>query len=168
MDAGCYPIHALRFLAGAEPEVVGARALLRSPEVDRRMEAELRFPDGRSAHMLCSLWSSTLLRVSLRVRGDEGELSAFNWVAPQIYHRLTVRTLRGRRVEKLRGDATYTHQLRAFRDAVGLGRRVPTDPADAIANMRVIDEIYRKAGLRPRGTSSGQLPARGTSGSGIG
>jgi hypothetical protein len=29
---------------------------------------------------------------------------------------------------------------------------VPTDPRDAIANMRAIDAIYRAAGLPPRGT----------------
>src|SRR5262245_17138757 len=35
MDAGCYAIHFLRVLGGAEPTVVEARAKLRSPQVDR-------------------------------------------------------------------------------------------------------------------------------------
>ncbi|MCE7878781.1 MAG: gfo/Idh/MocA family oxidoreductase, partial [Betaproteobacteria bacterium PRO3] len=35
---------------------------------------------------------------------------------------------------------------------VGHGAPVPTGPADAVANMRVIDAAYRAAGLRPRAT----------------
>jgi predicted dehydrogenase len=54
-------------------------------------------------------------------------------------------------VERVAGDATYTHQLRAFVRAARTGERVPTDGAHGIANMSVIDAIYRKAGLRPRG-----------------
>ena len=46
MDAGCYPIHMVRHLAGSEPEVTAAQAWLRSPGVDRLMVADLRFADG--------------------------------------------------------------------------------------------------------------------------
>jgi predicted dehydrogenase len=151
MDAGCYAVNAVRFLAGAEPEVVAAEALLSSPRVDRRMDAELRFADGRSGRVLCSLFSRTLLRISLRAVGEAGEMRVFNWVAPQLYHRLSVRTLRGRRVERVRGDASYTEQLRAFRDAVREGAPLPTDARDAVANLRVIDAIYEASGLGRRG-----------------
>jgi predicted dehydrogenase len=51
----------------------------------------------------------------------------------------------------VRGDSTYTCQLRAFAAAVRDGAAVPTGGADAIANMRVIDAIYAKAGLPRRG-----------------
>ena len=44
MDAGCYTVHMQRLLGGGEPEVVSARAKLRTPDVDRAMDAELRFP----------------------------------------------------------------------------------------------------------------------------
>src|SRR6185436_18147713 len=37
MDAGCYALNCLRLLGPGEPEVVSARALLRTPEVDRAM-----------------------------------------------------------------------------------------------------------------------------------
>jgi predicted dehydrogenase len=47
MDAGCYAVNCVRFLADAEPEVVSARARLSSPGVDRRMDAELRFEGER-------------------------------------------------------------------------------------------------------------------------
>jgi predicted dehydrogenase len=152
MDAGCYPISMVRHVAGAEPTVERARAWLRSPQVDRRVEAELRFADGRTARIGCSLWSATLLRVRLRVVGERGELRVFNPLAPHFYHRLTVRTAEGSRRERVAGRSTYAHQLAAFVAHVRTGAPVPTGPDDAVANMRVIDAVYRAAGLRPRGT----------------
>ena len=152
MDAGCYPVSIVRHLAGAEPEVVSATARLASPEVDRWMRAELRFEDGRSGRITCSLFSSSLLRLEARVVGDAGEMRVLNPIAPHFFHRLRVRTQAGRTSERVAGEASYTHQLRAFARAVQQGERVPTDGAHGVANMAVIDAIYRKAGLRPRGT----------------
>jgi predicted dehydrogenase len=154
MDAGCYAVCIVRHLAGAEPEVVSAQARLASPGVDRWMRAELRFADGRSGRVTCSLFSSQLLRIEARVVGDAGEMRVFNPVAPHFYHRLRVIGGAGRRAERVPGEATYVHQLRAFEGAVRDGRRVPTDAAHGVANMAVIDAIYRAAGLRPRGASA--------------
>ncbi|HZR85109.1 MAG TPA: Gfo/Idh/MocA family oxidoreductase [Candidatus Binatia bacterium] len=151
MDTGCYAIHALRTLAGAEPEVVSARARLLRPEIDRAMAAEMRFADGRTGRMSCALLSARLFAISATVRGDRGEMRVFNFVAPQFYHRLTVRTPTGTRRERVAGDASYVHQLRAFVDHVRRDAPVPTGPEDAIANMRVIDAVYDRAGLRRRG-----------------
>jgi hypothetical protein len=63
-----------------------------------------------------------------------------------------VRTPRGRRVERLRGGSTYTCQLRAFVRAARDRDPLPTGPHDSVANMRVIDAVYDRAGLRRRGT----------------
>jgi predicted dehydrogenase len=150
MDAGCYPLHMIRHLAGSEPEVTAARARLRSPGVDRFMEADLRFPDGVTGRATCSMLSSTLLRIRLRVRGDDGEIRVFNPLAPDRFHRLTVRTKAGKQVEHSTRRATYDFQLDAFARAVDRGEPVPTGPDDAIANMVVIDAVYRAAGLEPR------------------
>jgi predicted dehydrogenase len=46
---------------------------------------------------------------------------------------------------------TYWFQLRAFQRAVREGAPFPTHVDDAIANMRVIDAVYEKSGLGPRG-----------------
>jgi predicted dehydrogenase len=99
------------------------------------------------------LLSAALLRISARVRGDRGEMAVFNPVVPQILNWITVRTAAGRRRERIAGDATYTYQLRAFVAAVRTGAPVPTGPEHGIANMRVIDAVYRAAGLQPRGTT---------------
>ncbi len=130
--------------------MVQATARLASPEVDRRMDAELRFPSGVTGHITASLLSSTLLRIGVRVTGEMGEMRVLNFIAPHVYHRLTVRTDRGRRSEHVAGDATYTYQLRAFAQAIIQGTAVPTGPDEAVANMRVIDAVYRQAGLHPR------------------
>jgi predicted dehydrogenase len=151
MDIGCYAINMVRFLAGAEPEVVRAAARLASPRIDRWMTADLVFADGRTGRITCSLFSAALLRLQVVVRGERGELRVFNPLAPHFYHRLRLRTPDGTNTERVAGDATYTHQLRAFVDAVRTRHVPPTDPADAIANMRVIDAVYEKAGLPRRG-----------------
>lgn len=161
MDTGCYAIHMLRHLGGAEPEVLRARALLMSPDVDRYMEAEMRFPDGTMGRMSCSLLSGALFRVRVHVRGDRGEMRVFNPIAPHLYHRLTVRTVEGTRHERVNGEATYVHQLRAFVARVRSGAPIPTGPEDSIANMRVIDAVYHHAGLRKRGEAT--PPARAAS-----
>ncbi len=72
---------------------------------------------------------------------------------PQFYHRVKVRLHSGQtRTERLPRETTYFHQLRAFAQAVRGGPPMATDANDAVANMRVIDAVYEKAGLKQRGT----------------
>jgi predicted dehydrogenase len=150
MDAGCYAVNALRLLAGEEPAVESARATLRAAGVDRAMTATFRFPSGATGELTTSLWSRHLLGLSARVQGDAGWLSVFNYVMPSAYHRLTWHTAGRTYRTRVPGEATYVHQLRAFVAAVRDGTPVPTDATDAVRNMRVIDDIYRAAGLTPR------------------
>lgn len=152
MDTGCYAIHCLRLLGPGLPEVVSATATLRGAQIDRAMRAEFRFPEGATGGITASLWSRRLLTIRARVRSDRGELRVFNFVAPHVYHRLAV-TLDGRtHRERIPGDASYTHQLRAFRDAVGGDAAANlTPPEDAVVTMGLIDDVYRAAGLAPRG-----------------
>ncbi len=154
MDAGCYALNMIRFMAAAEPEVVSARAKLASPGVDRAMVADLSFADGRTARMHTSMLSSTVLRIGIRVTGDRGELRVLNPVAPQHYHRLVVRTPAGKRVEHVAGPTTYQYQLEHFAAAVLDGGPVTTTTADAVANMTVVDAVYAAAGLPARQPSS--------------
>lgn len=93
-------------------------------------------------------------RATLRVRGDDGELFVENPLAPHSGHRLQVEGPGGTRTEQVAGATTYNHQLKAFAAAVLDGGPRLTGGADAIANMRVIDAIYRAAGMSPRGEGS--------------
>ena len=150
MDAGSYPVHMARTFGGETPEVVSAHAKLRDPLIDRAMTAELRFPGGHSGRVRCSMWSSNLLQISARVIGEHGELRVLNPVMPQFFHRLSVRTTDGKRVERFPRRASYAYQLDAFAAAVLRSEPVKTTPEDAVENMTVIDAIYRAAGLRLR------------------
>ena len=156
MDVGCYAIHQARTLAGAEPEVVSARAKCISPGVDRWLQADLRFPDDGTGSFECALWSRRLLSLGARVEGERGTLTVFNLTGPQYFHRVVVRTrdpatgAETKRRERVKGEHTYWYQLNAFIAAVRDGAPYPTNPADAVANMRVMDAAYRAAGLEPR------------------
>ena len=150
MDAGCYAVHMARTFGGETPEVVSARAKLRDPQVDRAMTADLRFPGGHTGRVRCSMWSTDLLQLSARVVGDRGDLHVLNPVVPQMFHRLSVRSADGKRVEHFGRRPSYAYQLDAFAAAVLRGDPVMTTPEDAVKNMTVIDAIYLAAGLALR------------------
>jgi len=147
MDAGCYAVHMARTFGGGTPEVVSAQAKLRDHQIDRAMTAELEFPGGHTGRIHCSMWSSNLFQMSAKVVGEDGELRAMNPVMPQLFHRLSIRTPAGKRVERFPRRPTYRYQLDAFAGAVLRGEPVKTSPADAVQNMTVIDAIYTAAGL---------------------
>jgi predicted dehydrogenase len=150
MDVGCYTIHLLRTLAGAEPEVTRAEARLFAPDVDRTVEAAFRFADGRTGRIQCSMLSAKPLALWGRVTGDRGQLRVLNPYAPQFFHRIVVKAGGRRRVEHVSKSPTYLFQLEAFAAAVLRGGPIVTGVDDSIATMQVIDDIYRAAGLEPR------------------
>jgi predicted dehydrogenase len=151
MDAGCYPVSLVRFLAGAEPEVVSARARTIRPQVDYAMRADLAFADGRTARVESALLSAMLFRSFVEVQGDTGVMQVTNPYHPHWFHRLTVKNAEGTRAEHVPAQNVYVYQLRAFAAAVRGEGVLTTSPDDAIGNMRVIDAMYDKAGLKRRG-----------------
>lgn len=154
MDLGCYSLHAVRTLGefcGGEPELekaVGGERTGR-PGVDEWATAELRYPSGASASARCHM-SADSVEMSLRVVGSRGEATLANFVLCHLDDRLTVRTEAGERVEHLGTRTTYTYQLEAFTAYVREGARMATDSADAVATMRLIDQVYDAIGLGPR------------------
>lgn len=152
MDLGCYTVNLLRYLTGMEPKVSAAYARLSSPQVDRYMRAELEFANGCSGRIVCSLFSIILLRSSAVVRGTKGELRVLGVFHPHLFNRIRVKCGQNVSVERVPGDTTFTYQLRAFVDALKGRGPIITTAEDAIANMHIIDEIYRRAGLKRRGT----------------
>jgi predicted dehydrogenase len=152
MDMGTYVVHMARMLGGEEPSVTSATAKLHDPDVDRAMRAELQFPGGHTASVHCSMWSSSLLHLAARVVGDDGELRVFNPIGPQFISWLTVRSGGGRRTEIPSRRPTYDYQLDAFCDAALRGGPVLTSPQDSVANMTVLDAVYRAANMRLRAT----------------
>ncbi len=146
MDMGCYPVSLLRLLAPG-PRVIGAEAKLSSPGVDRAMDAHFSLPDGGSAHIGCSMFSSSVLRMHAQITGDNGKISVFNPFSPQYGHRMKVTTSLGTRKERFSRKASYDFQLEAFVAAVEQGAPFPTTAGDAIRTMELIDAIYSSADL---------------------
>ena len=155
MDLGCYAISALRLAAAAEPKVTGADMRLATPNVDRWLQAEMQFADGRAGRITCSMWSSDFLRGELVVKGESGTLRVGNPYAPHLLHNIVIKTAAGKQSDKLRGlQTTYFHQLQALAAAVRGGPAPLTGADEALANMRVIDACYQAAGLPVRGAKT--------------
>jgi predicted dehydrogenase len=150
MDLGCYTIHLMRSVAGAEPEVVSAAARERAPGVDRWLRADMRLPDGATARITAAMLSRRLLALGARVTCEHGEIKMLNPYAPQVFGRMTVRTPDTHRRERFTRTPSYEFQLRAFVGAVLRGEPILTGPDDSIATMRVIDSCYRAAGMEVR------------------
>jgi predicted dehydrogenase len=151
MDLGCYTLSMLRLLGGpSEPEVVGATAKEWRPGIDRYMQADLQFPEGHTGEIACALASARPLSLRARVTGSEGVLRILNPFAPQYGHWMAVDIGGELRRERVTRTPSYVFQLRAFAAGVLHGTPVGTDVAEAIANMRVIDDVYRAAGMAPR------------------
>ena len=149
MDAGCYAVHCLRLLAPGDPTVTAARALrlARDPRIDRAMIADFTFLGGATGRIHTSMWSSTLLRIRARVAGERGTMTVQNFAVPQLPSRFVVTVDGRRRRETFDGEPTYVHQLRAFVAAVAGRPTNLTPPADSVATMSLIDNIYTAAGL---------------------
>jgi len=152
MDAGVYPLTCLRLLGPGEPTVVSATAKKRDAQIDRAMSVDLAYGDGTTGHLEASMWSSKLLQIKAHAVGERGSMKVFNFVAPQHRNKLTL-TVDGRTTrERVGGEPTYTHQLRAFCGAVLRGEPFPTTAEDAVVTMSLVDQIYTAAGMPLRGT----------------
>jgi predicted dehydrogenase len=151
MDVGAYCANAVRFVVGEEPIVRAASADMAAPQIDGAMSAELEFASGARGSIACSLKAEHMAS-ELVILGARGRLRAINPFLPHMGNRLHIE-IDGVRSECVFKEKTsYVFQARAFAAAVrGDANALVTGAADAVHNMRLIDAIYRKAGLAPRG-----------------
>jgi predicted dehydrogenase len=141
MDIGCYPLHAVRTLIGAEPTVTGAK-IEWDGGVDASTRADLAFPGGVEAQIACSM---TRERAAgwLSLEGEAGTLEIVNFMAPQYGCRFTA-TIGGETVSHpTDGPTTYEAQLAHLHELLSGATAPLTGGADAIANMAAIDSIKR-------------------------
>jgi predicted dehydrogenase len=149
MDIGCYPISLSRFIYDAEPQRVLGH-IERDPgmQVDRLTTGVLEFFQGTSTFTV-----STQLAPYQRVNifGTSGR---FEIEIP--FNAPPDRPCRGWVQIGSKGDALvqeikfdvcdqYTLQADAFGRAILEDKPVPTPPADAIANMQVIERVFASA-----------------------
>jgi predicted dehydrogenase len=146
MDAGSYCVSLARYVTGTEPEVVSATATVLEPQIDGAMQAELSFPDGIEAGVHCTMIDpGDKLTCRARIAGAAGSLDVLQPFLPNFGARLTWTDGKMTHHEEPTNTPTYVYQARAF--AVAVRNQQPGDAWDGVATMRVIDAIYRKAGL---------------------
>jgi predicted dehydrogenase len=147
MDLGCYAVSFVRAVTSEEPRVVRARARQREAGVDRFLAARLVTPSGVRARIVCGMQVRRRTSTRARVIGSDGTIAVANYISSHHDARIVVTRGRRRDVEELPTRSTYDYQLDAFVAAVRDGAPIPTDAADGVANMAVIDACYRAAGL---------------------
>ena len=153
MDIGCYPINLARWLFDAEPTGVIA-TMKRDPElgVDRLVSALLEFDSGQ-AQFACASQLVPFQRMTMF--GDRGRIEVeipFN-APPNRRCRILLddgSRLAGESAEVIEFPAVdqYTLQAERFADAVAGSAEVSVTLEDAVANMAVIDALFRSAETR--------------------
>jgi len=153
MDIGCYPINLARWLFDAEPSGVIA-AMERDPElgVDRLVTALLQFDAGQ-AQFACAGQLVPFQRMT--VFGDRRRIEVeipFN-APPDRRCRIFVddgSRFAAEAAEVIEFPAVDQYMLQAerFADAVAGRAEVPVTLEDAVANMAVIDALFRSAETR--------------------
>jgi predicted dehydrogenase len=152
MDLGCYPLHMIRNFTRLATKVTRASAETGPKNIDVAMDVELELAGGVTGRMTCSMKKDAQLGASFIAHGERGELKVTNPVGPHWGNQLTVKVGGDEKSESVSGDTTFTYQLSAFVKAVRGEAKFPTDAAEAIVNMQLIDDVYRAAGLPLRGT----------------
>lgn len=152
MDLGCYPVHWLRTIMNAEPEVVSASAVQERKGVDTTMRAKLDF-DGVSAELRTSMAEDVpKFTASIVIEGERGRLTVINPLSPHNGHELILEVDGRKESSTVDGNTTYWHQLAHVAEVLEERAEPITGGEDAVANMQVIDSIYEAAGMRPRGS----------------
>lgn len=148
MDLGCYTVHWVRTLLG-EPSSIRAEMTSTIPGVDDKTVGVLQYPDGSRATIRNSMTGDDDIRV-LEAKSSNGTVRAENPLHPYEGNRLAWDIEGTSGEEEVFGPTTFQAQLQNFVETVEDGVEPGVNPEDSIANMDVIDAMYRSAGLGPR------------------
>ena len=150
-DIGCYAVLTARYIFGAEPaRVVASHEHDPNFKTDRLVSAIVEFPVGR--HLTFTIGTQLSGHQRVTIVGDEGRIEIaipFN-APPDRPTKIVVDNGadldgRGAHLEEFAVCDQYTLQGDAFSRAV-LGQAPLEFPIeDAVANMRVIDALFRSA-----------------------
>ncbi|WP_114946049.1 Gfo/Idh/MocA family protein [Microvirga calopogonii] len=150
-DIGCYAINTARFAFDAEPErVIGILDIDPQMGTDRLSSGLAAFPEGRQLAFTCATQLVPCQRV--QILGTQGRIEIqipFNAPADQeaaiIVDDGRDLSGSGREIIKIPAIDQYTLQGDAFSQAVLGEQPLEWGVADAVANMRVIDALFRSA-----------------------
>ncbi|MGN6446435.1 Gfo/Idh/MocA family protein [Amnibacterium sp.] len=153
MDVGCYAIDLLR-AAWGEPAVVSATAIVSDddPRIDLQTDVDLALPGGVPARVRASFIGDDTGSMTLRVTGSEAELDATSVIVPQWGAALRIISPAGLLLEERAapGENSYARQLAHIAEALRDDAPSILDAARGVGTMRIVDDVYRAAGLQPR------------------
>lgn len=168
MDIASYCIRLIRHVTDWEPKVKRAKAKKwdKNPEIDLEMSADFTFP-GKSAtaHLDASyIAGKNDVPLELEIRGSKATLKVKGFQRPHVDNSMTI-VFEGEEISNQRADgplpntqSTMFFQLKRFARQVWsteIGKKLPNLgwscwAEDAALNMKVIDDVYKAAGLSPR------------------
>ncbi|KAI0700470.1 NAD-P-binding protein [Cytidiella melzeri] len=177
MDLGVYTLDSIRYVTSTNPiEIVSAQATkhIRDDKTDRRMAVTYSFPSSVSASSLVDIqepgWGPfglipQMVKNSMTIKFEGGEVYHYGLTLPHIYHKIKVTPKNGKsRVEKAYafksglGEpwwSSYRYQLEAFVNKVQNSEtHAWRSPEESVVQMEWIEQIYTKAGLPVRPSSS--------------
>jgi predicted dehydrogenase len=143
LDVGCYAVSCLRYVAGEEPEVLQVSHRCIRPQVDRWMRASVRFPSGADGVIEFGFRGFYLPRGGVVATCEKGRI---RWRNEGLVLERKGKETR----ESLAQPSTYQLQLESFARRVR-GERSGEPPDDPVSTARVLDALYKKAGLVLRG-----------------
>ena len=153
MDEGCYCVNFCRYIAGCdEAEVTRVKSKLVNG-VDGETRADLLFGNGVEATVICSIIKTVPCYAV--VAGEKGTIFIHNVFPAGLFVNGEVTSMylcilrTGDKIQEIVVPKKFTYgcQLEAFRDAVRSGKQPVTDIEEAVANLVIIDEIRKKAGV---------------------
>ena len=143
-DIGIYCVNAARKLFRAEPvEAFALETARRKGSVEASVAATLRFPGDRLAQFTVSF--ATADTSEYRIVGSEGSVRADP--AYELASGLALHVTRGGKTRKLRFGKRdqFAPELLYFSDCIVAGRDPEPDGAEGLADVRVIEALYRSA-----------------------
>ncbi|MEP7381880.1 MAG: Gfo/Idh/MocA family oxidoreductase [Gemmatimonadota bacterium] len=144
MDVGCYCVNVSRTIAGAEPVEVQAWANWGASGVDVELAGMLRFESGLHAHFDCALTADR--REVVEVGGTEASVTTEEPFLPGRGEVALIERRGGVATSSwYPGTEQYTLMVEHFADAVLEKTPLRYRVSDAIANMAVIEALYRSA-----------------------
>jgi predicted dehydrogenase len=149
MQAGCYAVNWMRALTGGEPRVESASAEWNPLGADSSIDAVFTFAGGERATLAATMASGRSIPPGnrLTIGGDRGSVTIENLIVPQFGHSVRIRMRdEPERALTVAGGASYDYQLAAVVSAIESGEPLPSEGADLILGMSVIDAVYRAAG----------------------
>ncbi len=146
LDIGCYCVSLTRLVAGAEPTAVAAVAQNGATGVDESFAGALHFPNGIMATFEVSMQATS--NTSYELIGTEGKIVVRQGFRTYPGEETEIQVHVNDEISRIFVEPADHFQLLFddFAASVLDGRRLRYGPEDAVANMRVLEQLRTAAG----------------------